>query len=331
MRATIRDVARKAGVSISTVSRVLNNTCPVNEDKRVCVEDAALQLGYTPDPAARSLLKRETGGVGVLVPSVSEEFFSEFLTGIDRLTQENGYYLLISSSHRSREEFEKAVASMYRRVDGLLVMALDQGGYDPDHPALNDVPVVYVNTKVRKGTESIIIENEDGFRRITEHVLKKGHSKLAMIKGPEKTNDAIERLRGYRKALKQFGIPKENSREVEGFFTRESGYKAAQEILASGLNPTAILAANDLSALGALSALHEAGLRIPEQIVLTGFDDVSSTRYSTPQLTTVRVPIRMLGERAATRLFGLIGNGNGKEGTIERMPVELVLRASTGD
>ncbi|HUF08716.1 MAG TPA: LacI family DNA-binding transcriptional regulator, partial [Rhodothermales bacterium] len=117
MRPTIRDVAREAGVSISTVSRVLNDTCPVRDDKRRRVEETVARMGYTPDPTARSLLKRETGGVGVLLPSVSEEFFSEFLTGIDRFAQQNGYYLLISASHRNKAEFERALLSMYGRVD----------------------------------------------------------------------------------------------------------------------------------------------------------------------------------------------------------------------
>lgn len=331
MRATIRDVARNAGVSISTVSRVLNNTCPVDEDKRRRVHAAAESLRYTPDPAARSLLKRETGGIGVLVPSVSEEFFSEFLTGIDRHAQENHYYLLISSSHRSKEEFERALASLYGRVDGLLVMAPDKEGFDPNHPVLRSTPVVYVNTRLGKGYDAIGIDNYGGFYKMTYHLAEKGHRRFAIINGLPGTFDAQERRRGFRAALTDFGLNPDEALEVSGDFTRRSGYQAVEPILSAAERPTVIMAANDLSALGALSALHENGISVPDDIALSGFDDVPAAHYSTPPLSTVRVPIRELGIAAIGQIIKRVQNGTTKETFNEQLPVELVLRASTGD
>ncbi|HLE57281.1 MAG TPA: LacI family DNA-binding transcriptional regulator, partial [Rhodothermia bacterium] len=203
MRATIRDVAREAGVSISTVSRALNDTCFVEEGKRRRVKEAAERLGYTADPAARSLLKKETGGVGVIVPSVSGEYFSEFLTGIDLFTQESGFYLLISSSHRNTAEFEAALNTMYRRVDGLIIMAPDQAGFNANHRVLRSMPVVYVNSPIESPTSDCIgLNNFDGFYNITSHLIDLGHRRIAMITGPATAVDARERLKGYRQALK---------------------------------------------------------------------------------------------------------------------------------
>lgn len=330
MRSTIRDVAREAGVSVSTVSRVLNDTCPVGPDKRKRVLAAVQKLHYTPDPAARSLLKRETGGLGVLVPSVSEEYFSEILTAIDRLTQENGYFLLISSSHRSADEFDSALRSMYRRVDGLVVTAPDQAGYDPEHPVLRDMPVVYVNTRVPNiEVDTLSVANYRGVYRMTEHLIASGHRRLAMLKGPEGVIDAEDRLRGFRAAVKDYELDPDQVVELQGHFTRRSGYEAMSKLLELDVLPTALLAANDLSALGAMRRLLEAGYSIPDDIAVSGFDDVKSARYATPPLSTVRAPIRELGELAIKRLIERLRGESTQRILRKELPVELVLRAST--
>lgn len=329
VRPTIRDVAREAAVSISTVSRVLNDTCPVSPAKKKRVEDAVARLGYTPDPTARSLLKKVTGGVGVLVPSVSEEFFSEFLSGVDRFAQEHGYYLLISSSHRNRSEFDRALSSIYGRVDGLLVMAPDDGAYDAPFSPLQTMPVVYVNASDREGHDVVRVDNFCGFSAVTRHLIETGHRDIAMIMGPPGSFDAGERLRGFKAALEEAGITVRPEWLVPGDFTRESGYAAAEHILSLDHRPTAIAAANDLSALGALSALLDGGVALPESMALTGFDDVPSARFATPPLTTVRVPIRQLGIKAIAKLIGRIQNERDEEPALEVVPVETVVRAST--
>ena len=329
MRPTIRDVAREAGVSISTVSRVLNDTCPVSGDKRRRVEETVARMGYTPDPTARSLLKRETGGVGVLLPSVSDEFFSEFLTGIDRYAQQNGYYLLISASHRNRAEFDRALLSMYGRVDGLLVMAPNEGGYDSSYPPLQQMEVVYVNTGDHPGRDVVRIDNFAGFFAVTHHLIAGGHRNIAMILGPDGSFDASERQRGFETAMTGAGLTVRDDLLVTGDFTLEGGYAAVDHIMRVRPVPTAIAAANDLSALGALSALHDRGLQVPESIALTGFDDVPSARFANPPLTTVHVPIRDLGVRAISRLIQRVKSDGRQKETIENLPVELVVRASS--
>jgi LacI family transcriptional regulator len=274
---------------------------------------------------------RETGGLGVLLPFVSGEFFSDFLAGIDRCTQENGYYLLISSSHRNRTEFEVALKSMYGRVDGLVIMAPGQSSFDSSNPILNQLPVVFVNTKVRrKDIDVFNFANFDGAFKVTAHLIEKGHRRLAAIKGPASANDAIERIRGFRAAIKRKGLPASAGVVIDGDFTQEAGFAAVSDILALEDRPTAVLAANDVCALGALSALRGSGVSVPAEMAVAGFDDIISARFSSPPLTTVRVPVYDLGMQAIQRLISKIR----EEDTVvepeqTEMPVEVILRAST--
>jgi LacI family transcriptional regulator len=330
-RVTIKDVARLAGVSISTVSRVLNDTCPVGEDKRLRVEQAVEELGFTPHPNARGLSRLRTGGIGVVVPSISGEFFSEFLTSVDDKAQELGYYLLISASHRERGDFRQALASMYGRVDGLIVVAPGKAEYDTDNRILKTIPSVLVNETGSERIPSLGIQNEKGFGLVTDHILSKGHVRVALIRGPKDVADARERTKGFRKTLHRHGIADADVIEEIGDFTRESGYEAVERIFSQGLRPTAILAQNDLMALGAMSYLFEIGVRVPDDVIVSGFDDVAAARYSTPSLTTVRVPIRSLGELAMARLHDRLRGHNGQTSENKLLPVHLVPRASTGD
>lgn len=330
MGITIRDVARRAGVSISTVSRVLNNTCPVNEDKRRRVEEAARVLGYTPNPAARSLLKRETGGLGVLLPYVGGEFFSELLGGVDRVAQQNGFFLLISTSHRNEAELKAALQGMYRRVDGLLVMAPEMRGGGVRHLVRGSAPMVFVNTEVEDPHLNVLnFDNYGGVYALVKHLLAKGHRRIAYIRGPEGAFDARERLRGYREALREAGLPDTARFEMPGDYSQEAGYAMTLELLARDPRPTAIVGCNDYCAVGVLHALHEAGLRVPEDVALAGFDDVPSARYTQPPLTSVHVPVREMGEAAMHYLIEQVrGEKNG--GPRQQVfPVTLVPRAST--
>lgn len=330
VRVTIRDVARESGVSISTVSRVLNKTCPVSNDKSERVLEAVERLGYTPDPAARSLLLRQTGGLGVLLPVVSGEFFSEFLGGIDRCAQENGYHLLISSSHRNRQEFTLALQIMYGRVDGLLIMAPGQGRLDRKHRTLRDMPVVFVNTKISGDDVDVFnFANYDGAFKMTSHLIELGHERLAAIKGPPGAADAVERIRGFKAAIRKHRLSASGISVIEGDFTQEAGYEAVGQILSLKQRPTAIFAANDVCALGVLSALRLAGVSVPEEIAVAGFDDITSSRYSLPSLSTVRVPLYDIGTLAIQRLISRIESQTELPREQVELQVELMLREST--
>ncbi len=329
MPPTIRDVARRAGVSISTVSRVLNDSASVNEVKRQLVLDAARELGYSPNPAARSLLGKRTGAIGVLLPFVSAEFFSEFLTGLDEAAQANDFFLLISTSHRHQDEFHAAIRAMETRVDGLIVMA----------PEINDGaagvpegvgPVVFVNTYVEDASLNVInFDNYGGSYELTRHLLDAGHRRIAIIKGPVGARDAFERLRGYRNAMAEKGVSDTTELEFQGEYTQEAGYLSMKTILSEARPlPTAVVCANDYCAMGALRALNEAGVGIPDDIAVAGFDGITSSQYTQPALTSVKVPMQTIGTQAVERLAEMVKHGGGSP-IQETVPVEIVERTST--
>ena len=331
MGTTIHDVARRAGVSISTVSRVLNQTVPVSDENRQRVLEAVEALGYKPNPVARSLLKRETGIIGVLLPFISGEFFAELLHGIDQSIQQNDYILMVSASHRHATEFRAALRGMYRRVDGFLIMAPEMAGEAVLDQLSDDVPVVFINTHLQSDTFDVFnFDNYGGMYAVTQHLLDLGHRRIAFIKGTEEAHDAQTRLQGYRDAIKDCGGELNPAFELGGDFSALKGYEAALSILQDDPRPTAIVAANDESAQGALRGLLKAGIRVPQDIALAGFDDIPSSRFVTPSLSTVRVPIREIAVQAIERLIARIKGKNSSPGIQHALPLDLIIRESTG-
>lgn len=325
---TIKDVARLAGVSVATVSRVYNDSRLVREETRVRVRRVAEQVGYSPHGAARSLITSRTHTLGVLLPDLYGEFFSEVIRGIDQASQRQGYHLLISSA---RDDLEAALRSMRGRVDGLIVMSpdLDAGASRRSLP--ESFPVVLLNCPPSDAAyDSIGIANFDGAYAMVRHLAGLGHRRIALIRGAEQNFDAAERLRGYRAALKELSLDQSHSLELAGDFSEAAGFAAAQQILGNGARPTAVFAANDGMAIGALSAFREAGVRVPEDIAMTGFDDIPMARYVDPALTSVHVDISALGERATVRLLALLCEPADRELRRETLPTTLVVRRSCG-
>jgi LacI family transcriptional regulator len=326
---TIRDVARHAGVSISTVSRVLNDSCPVQEDKRRLVLDASRALGYSPNPAALSLLNKKTGGLGVLLPFVNGEFFSELLSGLDQAAQDNDQFLVVSTSHRRPSEFQKAIRVLDKRVDGLIVMAPELDAAGTASILKTKMPVVLLNTYAEGLNADVYnFNNLEGARDLTRHLLALGHRRIALIMGPPHSGDAQQRAEGYRLAMAEAGVADTTPLEVEGGYTREAGFAAAEAIARLRPRPTAIVAANDYCAMGAISALHTLGIAVPDDIAVGGFDGLSSAQYSFPPLTTVRVPIREIGYRAVERLVARLNDDQALREQVV-VPVELLVRDST--
>lgn len=335
MSPTIHDVARHAGVSISTVSRVLNGTSPVSEAKRQSVLEAVDTLGYAPNPAALTLLKKRTGGLGVLLPYVSGEFFAELLNGLDAAAQRHDYFLVVSTSHRRVDEFEAAIQAMDKRVDGLVIMAPELNTEEATSILQSETPALFINTYLDglavddPAVEVLNFDNFAGAYALTQHLLERGHRRIALIKGPHGAGDARERARGYRTAMAEAGLDDTTHLEFEGDYTQSAGYAAAREIAGLAPRPTAIVAANDYCAMGVLSALYTAGLTVPADVAVAGFDGIPSTHYTLPPLTTIQVPIRDIGARAIDWLVDRI-NENGQTFRRRSLPVELVVRASTG-
>lgn len=332
MRATIRDVAREAEVSIATVSRVLNESGPVRQATRERVLAAATRLRYSPSSAARSLITRQTKTLGVLLPDLYGEFFSELIRGIDRAAREAGYHILVSTSHNERAEVEAALQAMRGRVDGLIVMVPERGVDELAATLARPLPTVLLNQRTVDGGphNRIVVDNEGGARAVVGYLVDAGHRRIALIGGPSANSDAEARRRGYRAALESAGLPLRAELEVASDFTEAGGYAAAQRLLALPERPSAVFAANDAMAIGALNALMEAGLAIPRDISLAGFDDIPMARYLHPALTSVRVPIQELGYQATTRLLQLLAHGMDESAWDVVLPTELVVRASSG-
>ena len=327
---TIKDVARAAKVSVATVSRVLNGSGPVSDETRRRIREVAGRMRYVPHSGARSLITSKTQTLGVLLPDLYGEFFSEVIRGMDDTAQKSGFHLLISRAYADRNGIETAIRAMRGRVDGVVAMSPDL-----DAESLLNLPStmpVVLLCSVCKGNEvdSLTIQNFRGAREMTAHLLSLGHRRIAIIKGSPRNYDAAERLRGYRMALREECINHDPLLEREGDFTEAAGYAAALELLALKHRPTAIFAANDSMAIGALSALRESGVAVPEQMAVAGFDDIPLARYMDPPLSSVHVPICELGARAVEILLHGIMHKNDHTRRRERVPTKLVIRSSTG-
>ena len=307
---TIKDVARQADVSVATVSRVFSGANVVREETSRRIRDVAARLRYTPHVGARSLTTSKTSTLGVLLPDLYGEFFSEVIRGIDAAAQRSGYHLLVSSSHSDSREVASAMRSMRGRVDGLILMSPDLDAKTLVATLPEGHSVVLLNSSVRqRGVASVRIGNRRGARAMVRHLIEHGHRRVAIIAGAAHNLDSEQRRSGYRAALLDAGISLDLRLEVSGDFTEDSGFEAVRNMLADkSCRPTAIFAANDAMAIGALSALREAGARVPEDFAVAGFDDIPMARHMTPRLSSVHVPIAELGERAAENLIAAVSN-----------------------
>ena len=336
MSVTIKEVARSAGVSVATVSRVMNDSGPVRAELRLRVQDVARDLRYVPHGAAKSLITNKTSTIGVLLPDLHGEFFSELIRGIDQAARARGYHLLVSSSHSDRSEIAAALGVMRGRVDGLILMSPDDAGGAPGHaPVANfgaSVPVLLLNCPAGEGScGALDIDNYGGARAMMRHLLALGHRRIAFISGGGHNHDAHERRRGYRDALHDAGVRRLTGWEIPGDFTEAAGYDAVARLLRLRTRPTAVFAANDSMAIGAMSALQERGLRIPQDVAVGGFDDIPTARYMTPPLTSVRVPITQLGAHAMNRLLTALQTPTlAPARRQEVLPTTLVVRRSCG-
>jgi LacI family transcriptional regulator len=267
--------------------------------------------------------------LGVLLPDLYGEFFSELIRGIDQAAQAEGYHLLVSSSHDHADELEAALQGMNARVDGLVVMAPTVGARVLEELLPRNVPIVLLNSEGgARAIASLRIDSYGGARAIVTHLIEHGHRRIGTIQGPALNFDARERLRGYRSALADAGLEAAQCLEVDGDFTGSAGYAGAEVLLRLEPRPTAIFAANDAMAIGALSALRAAGVTVPEQMAVVGFDAVSSTQYAIPPLTSVYGPTLEMGARAVTQLAAAVQGGAAVGPDV--LPVTLVLRRSCG-
>lgn len=323
---TIKDVAREADVSVASVSRVLNGVGRVGEATRTRILHTAERLRYMPHEGARSLITRRTDTIGMVLPDLHGEFFSELLRGADTAARLRGLHLLVSTSHGDTGEAAAAIRSMRGRVDGLLIMSphLDPAFLGQNLP--DALPTILLNADPIEGRAGVAVENYGGAAEMVRHLAACGRRRIAHIAGPSGNSDAAERLRAYRDAR-----PAELDERyiVHGNFSVASGYEAGLKLAALDPLPDAIFAANDMMAAGCLEALERKGLSVPGDIALGGFDDVPIAHFLRPALTTMRINVADLGSKAVERLISAIGD-EAQPADNERIVPELVIRESCG-
>jgi LacI family transcriptional regulator len=337
---TIREVAERSGVSVATVSRVLNGYTDVSAETRQRVIATARKLDYTPNAAARALVKRRSHLIGVILftgdehPDLLHPFFLEVLVGLKHSLGADGYDVLLFATEQpgtSRGPHAYARRARHHGVDGVVVLAVD----DAEEPELQKLlaagtPVVAVDLPLSGNRAShVASDNLGGARLAVRHLHGLGHTRIATISGLAHTKPAADRLLGYRAEIQELGLPQRPEYEAPGDFYVETGEAAMRHLLALAEPPTAVFAASDMMAVGAIKAAEEAGLRCPDDIAVVGFDDIQLAELVSPALTTVRQDKRALGVAAARSLVQLIDDADAAP-HVSVLPVDLVVRQSCG-
>lgn len=329
--ATLLDVARLAGVSTSTVSRALEKPKSVAEATRARVMEAVAACGYTPNIVARNLRKQETRLITILLADVTNPFFNEIVRGIEQVARETGYSVLLADSENDPGQ-ENAYGSLLaaKRTDGMILLngRMPAGLQLPAETSVDAPIVVACEYLPNLDLPTVQIDNIAAAREATGHLIGLGHRRIGFITGPVWNVLSRDRLYGYRGAILEAGFAFDEALVVNGDFSIRSGVAATGSLLALPTRPTAIFASNDEMAFGAIRAVRDAGLRVPEDISVVGFDDIRFAAYVDPPLTTIRQPGQAIGRCAMTNLVRILGG----ERVAERrmlLPTELVVRGST--
>lgn len=329
-QATIRDVAREANVSTATVSRVVSdNGYPVAAETRERVLSTVRRLGYQPNDLARSLLSERTHTVGVIVPDLSNPHHPGVVRGIEDVAAKNGYSVLFCNTEGRQDKLLYYLDIMAgKRVDGVILAG---GGLDPNSAirALEGLrtKTVVIGRYSRSKFPSVQSDNHSAGRLAAEHLIDLGHNRISIITGPKRSSASVDRLAGAVSALQAAGIDTDPALVVEGDYLPMSGYRAAAELLVRKDPPTALIAANDRMAIGAMGAALDRGLRVPEDVAVAGYDDTLLARYVRPTLTSIALPTRQMGATAMQSLLSLLG---GEETALTSvLSVSLVVRQST--
>ena len=333
LSATIQDVAKKARVSVTTVSRVLNESPAVRPGTRESVLRAIKELGYSPNLLARSLKNRTSHTVGLVVDNIANPFFAEIAKGIEDLASSRGYSLFLCNTDQSFSRGLNHLAVLQKRgVDGIIYssVGLDAEGVLPARiQALHKdgVATVLIGQRAAGLPSNVVLtDDEQGAYQAVTHLIGLGHRRIAYVGGPD---TYVNRLRhaGYERACRDHGLAIDPALAVRSNFRVEGGQAATKDLLHDPVRPTAVFLANDLMAIGALQAARQAGLRVPQDLAVVGFDDISLASYLDPPLTTVRLPKYELGQQAMAKLLQIMaGESPGREVIL---PTELVVRRST--
>jgi DNA-binding LacI/PurR family transcriptional regulator len=329
-RPTIYDVARLAGVSTATVSRALNDTGKIAPGTRAAIDAAVQQLGYEPNTVARSLVTKSTQTIALLLPDIANPFYAALVSGIQQRLLASGHTMLLCTTESDPDREEQYLTLLRaKQVDGVLVDGLV---LPPDRIARfvqDGLPIVCLDRDVdSKSVPLVQVDNRLGARMATAHLFGLGHTRIAHVAGALDLRISEERIQGYRDAFAAEGVQPDPKLLTVGSFTEEGGYEAARALMDLGGEFTAVFAANDLSAIGVMSALAASGWHIPEDVSVIGFDDVRLASYTTPPLTTIRQPALEIARRATQILLDLSAGRRVRQ-MRHLLEPEVVVRGST--
>ncbi len=329
---SLKDLAHEIGVSISTVSRALNNHPDISPDVTKKIQKLAAELNYTPNPLAMGLLKQATRMIGVIVPDLVTHFYSSIISGIEDVAEEKGYYILIASSNEKLQKEIKAVENLMRtRVEGLIV-CLSQETKDYGHfdrLINNNIPLVFFDRVCRTDeVSSVVVDNVDAARRITRHFYKNGFRRIAYIAGPDHLNISQERTQGYISGLTSCGLEFKPELLEKCNLSSKDAMKATARLLGLTDRPDAIFGINDTVAFAAMKEIKRQGLRIPEDVALIGFTDEFHSTVVDPALTSITHPTFEIGQEAARLFFRCVENPEAKPNQVI-LNTKLIIRKSS--
>jgi LacI family transcriptional regulator len=329
--ATMADVARRAGVSVSTVSHVLNKTRTVTPETARAVEAAIAEVGFTPNILARSLVRSSTNAIGVALSAITNIYFGEVVRGIQSECARHGLMMFFADTEDNADHQFEVVRELHqRRVDGMILAPVP----DPEERTLtylkrHNIPVVFVDRSTEGNFDQVVIENKRSMMDLVAHLVGHGHRRIALIAGLDGLSTTIERVEGYRAGLAEAALSFDKALVENGESDIEAAYKAVQRLLGKERPPTAIVAANNKMTIGAMKALRESGRHVPKDIALVGFDDFEWADSFEPRLTVIAQPCHQMGVRAISELVKRMKNGDKRARTI-RLPAELKIRSSCG-
>jgi DNA-binding LacI/PurR family transcriptional regulator len=327
MSVSIKDIAQAAGVSPSTVSRALNDHPRISQKTKAHIRRLALELGYTPSLPARSLVTRHTATIGMVITTTSDLFLTHLVQAVEGTAEKGGYSVFLSSSYRDPERELEVVRSFHeRRASGIIITGSQIDEVYLQRGTQFPLPIVLVNC--RTYPYSVFTDNLGGARQAVLHLIELGHRRIAYVSGRYSHRSDLDRLTGYQQVLEENDVPQDERLILTGEGTLDSGIKAAQCMLAMSQPPSAFFCFNDLTAIGLICGLRQAGAEVPRDFSVVGFDDLELASYYCPPLTTVHQPTRRLGHGAINMLLRLIEGESKVEP--EEMPAHLVVRESTG-
>lgn len=328
---TINDVARRAGVSTMTVSRVINKSGYISHETLERVEKAIAELDYVPNALARSLRFKQTKTIALMLSDITNPFFTTIARGVEDVASANGFSVIYCNTDESREEeAEYLYTLLQKQVDGLLLVPVGNSGDSITYLQERGEPVVVLDRRVSGvNVDTVRCDSEKGAYELTRHLLSLGHQHIAALSGPSSASTSTDRVEGYRRALKEAGLEVAPHLVRFGQFAQSSGYQMTQEVLAISPRPTAIFAANNFISIGAYHALRDAGLQVPEDVSMATFDDLPTTMMLEPFFTVAAQPAYEMGHKATELLLSRLAG----EGPVEPqeiiLPIQMILRTSS--